>query len=64
MHEKFLYLWNQGIRPELVIVGYSHNEGLLPEEVLRGGEDLKGSFERRVKLKNFLRSYALNNLLS
>jgi lysophospholipase L1-like esterase len=62
MHEKFLYLWNRGIRPDLVIVGYSMNEGLLTQ---LGTADLltKAQFERRVKWKNYVRQLALYNVV-
>lgn len=62
VHQKFLYLWNQGVHPAVVIVGYSMNEGWLGHLV---GSDAatKDSFERRVWLKNLARSFALYNLV-
>jgi lysophospholipase L1-like esterase len=62
MHERFVYLWNRGIQPALVIVGYSMNEGWLGQ-LRTAGAATKAQFKRRVKLKNFLRHFALYNLV-
>jgi len=60
--QKLRYLWNRGIHPAVVIVGYSMNEGWLGL-LVDGSEDLKQQFARRVWLKNQLRSFALYNLV-
>jgi lysophospholipase L1-like esterase len=60
--EKFLYLWNRGIHPDLVIVGYSFNEGGIGR-VVRGDEKTKEIFASRVRFKNKIRSIALYNLV-
>ena len=60
--QKFRYLWNRGIHPDVVIVGYSMNEGWLGL-LVDGSEDLKRQFAGRVWLKNKLRSFALYNLV-
>ncbi|HEV2176111.1 MAG TPA: GDSL-type esterase/lipase family protein [Terriglobia bacterium] len=62
IQQKFLYLWNRGLRPQIVIVGYSMNEGTLGELVY-GDERTKRLFEERVLWKNHLRSLALYNLI-
>jgi lysophospholipase L1-like esterase len=62
MHEKFLYLWNRGIRPDLVIVGYSMNEGLLTQ-LQTVDAATKAQFEQRVKWKNYVRQVALYNVV-
>ncbi len=62
MHQKFFYLWNRGIRPSLVIIGYSMNEPWLGR--LRTADaTTKAQFKRRVKLKNYVRRLALYNLV-
>ncbi|HEY8241431.1 MAG TPA: GDSL-type esterase/lipase family protein [Kiritimatiellia bacterium] len=61
MHQKFWYLVRQGIRPDTVIVAYSMNEGWLGD-LVESDEARKDAFERRVHLKNFLRSHAMYNL--
>ena len=62
MHQKFLYLWCLGIQPYAVIVGYSMNEGWLGD-LVASSKERKKAFEKRVKLKNFVRSFALYNLV-
>jgi len=62
MHQKFLYLWRLGIHPYAVIVGYSMNEGWLGD-LISSSKERKEAFEKRVKLKNFVRSFALYNLI-
>lgn len=60
--QKFLYLWQKGVHPDIVIVGYSFNEGGLGHLV---GSDArtKDQFAARVRFKNALRSLALYNLV-
>jgi lysophospholipase L1-like esterase len=60
--QKFLYLWNRGSHPAVVVVGYSANEGWLGH-VLDSSEEVKRQFAQRVWLKNYLRSFALYNLV-
>ncbi len=60
--QKFLYLWNLGLRPKIAIVGYSLNEGFLGHLVDSSAE-VKREFAQRVWLKNRLRSLALYNLV-
>jgi lysophospholipase L1-like esterase len=60
--KKFLYLWNRGLRPNVVIVGYSMNEGRLAH-LVDSSEEIKREFARRVWLKNHVRSFALYNLV-
>jgi lysophospholipase L1-like esterase len=62
VHQRFLRLWDLGIHPEIVIVGYSMNEGWLGH-LVDGDAQVKDQFARRVRLKNFLRSAALYNLV-
>jgi lysophospholipase L1-like esterase len=62
IREKFLYLWNRGIHPDIVLVGYSFNEGLglLTDN---SDEKTKDLFASRVRMKNRVRSIALYNLI-
>jgi lysophospholipase L1-like esterase len=60
--QKFLYLWNRGLHPNVVIVGYSMNEGFLGH-LVDSDEEIKREFARRVWLKNYFRSFALYNLV-
>jgi len=62
--QKFLYLWNLGLHPNVVIVGYSMNEGGPLPQLLDRSEEVKREFARRVWLKNYLRSFALYNLVA
>jgi lysophospholipase L1-like esterase len=60
---KFLYLWDLGIRPKVVIVGYSFNEGGIGMLSFGNDEAAKAKFAERVKEKNELRSIALYTLV-
>jgi lysophospholipase L1-like esterase len=61
-HQKFLYLWEKGLHPDILIVGYSFNEGRLGHLV--GSDDrTKSEFAHRVRVKNTLRTIALYNLI-
>src|SRR5215467_7622987 len=60
--QKFLYLWNRGIHPNVVIVGYSFNEGGLGHLVY-SDQKTKDQFAQRVRMKNSIRSIALYNLV-
>jgi lysophospholipase L1-like esterase len=60
--QKFSYLWNRGLHPNVAIVGYSMNEGWLGH-LVDSNEEIKRQFARRVLLKNYLRSSALYNLV-
>jgi lysophospholipase L1-like esterase len=62
IREKFLYLWDQGIHPDVVIVGYSFNEGGLGH-LVDSDAKTKDQFASRVQLKNRVRSIALYNLV-
>jgi lysophospholipase L1-like esterase len=62
-HQKFLYLWNRGIRPEAVLIGYSFNEGGIGLQAANGDAKTKDVIEARVKTKNKLRSIALYTLV-
>jgi lysophospholipase L1-like esterase len=62
MRQKFLYLWAHGIRPDIAIIGYSMNEGLLGT-LVEADETTKRQFAHRVWLKNHLRSSALYNVI-
>lgn len=62
IRQKFLYLYDRGIHPDIVIVGYSMNEGWLGR-LVDVEEQTKQAFARRVWLKNHLRSFALYNLV-
>jgi lysophospholipase L1-like esterase len=62
IHQKFLHHWNQGLRPDVVIIGYSMNEGWLGH-LVDADEEIKRAFEKRVMLKNLLRSSALYNTI-
>lgn len=61
--QKFLYLWNQGVHPDVVIVGYTMNEGFLGH-LVDSSQEVKDQFARRVWMKNYLRSFALYNLIA
>jgi lysophospholipase L1-like esterase len=61
-HQKFLYLWQKGVHPDIVIVGYSFNEGGLGHLVSSDAKT-KDQFAARVRMKNALRSIALYNLI-
>ena len=61
-HQKFLYLWQKGVHPDVVIVGYSFNEGGLGH-LVGSDEKTKDQFAQRVRMKNALRSLALYNLI-
>ena len=61
-HQKFLYLWQKGVHPDIVIVGYSFNEGGLGHLVASDAKT-KDQFAARVRFKNALRSLALYNLI-
>jgi len=61
-HEKFLYLWQKGVHPDVVVVGYSFNEGGLGHLVSSDAKT-KDVFAQRVRMKNSLRSLALYNLI-
>ena len=60
--QKFLYLWQRGLRPKIVVVGYSFNEGWLGH-LVDSSELVKRQFARRVWLKNQFRSFALYNVV-
>jgi len=62
IHQKFLYLWETGVRPSLVVVSYSMNEGWLGHMVASDARE-KDHFERRVHWKNMMRSLASYNLI-
>jgi lysophospholipase L1-like esterase len=62
MHQKFLYLWGRGLRPDVVVVGYSLNEGWLGH-LVASDATTKQAFARRVRLKNVLRQIALYNVV-
>jgi lysophospholipase L1-like esterase len=62
MRERYLNLLERGIEPEYVVIGYSMNEGLLGA-IAEGDEALKVAFEKRIILKNALRSIGLYNLV-
>ena len=61
-HQKFLYLWAKGLHPDVVIVGYSFNEGRLGH-LVGSDEKTKSEFAHRVHVKNFLRTFALYNVI-
>lgn len=60
--QKFLYLWNLGIHPNYVIIGYSFNEGWLGH-VMESDAKSKDKFAAVVRLKNQIRSFALYNFV-
>jgi len=62
MREKFLYLWDRGIHPDVVVVGYSFNEGGLGKFAY-ADEKTKDIFASRVRMKNKMRSIALYNII-
>jgi len=61
--QKFLYLWNRGLRPQAVLIGYSFNEGGIGLQAANGDAQVKNTIEARVKAKNKLRSIALYTLV-
>lgn len=61
--QKFLYLWNRGLRPAAVLVGYSFNEGGIGLQAANGDAKVKDQIAQRVKAKDRLRSIALYTLL-
>ena len=62
MRLRFLDLWNRGIHPDIVVVGYSFNEGGALPQYLAGDEQTKARFAARVRMKNRVRRIALYNL--
>jgi hypothetical protein len=62
IRQKFLYLWSNGVHPEIVVIGYSMNEGWLTN-LVEADEGPKREFARRVWLKNHVRSSALYNIV-
>ncbi len=62
IRQKFLYLWNQGIHPDVGLVGYSFNEGGLGH-LVDADQKTKDLFAARVRMKNQIRSIALYNLI-
>ena len=62
MRQKFLYLWNRGVHPDIVVVGYSFNEGGLGH-LVSGDAELKNKFAAAVRFKNQVRSIGLYNLI-
>ena len=63
MRLRFLDLWNRGIHPDIVVVGYSFNEGGGLPQYLAGDENTKEKFAARVRMKNRVRRIALYNLI-
>ena len=63
MRMRFLGLWDRGIHPDMVVVGYSFNEGGALPQYLAGDENTKEKFAARVRLKNRVRRIALYNLI-
>jgi lysophospholipase L1-like esterase len=61
--QKFLYLWNRGLRPAVVLVGYSFNEGGIGLQAANGDQKTKDQIAQRVKAKDKLRSIALYTLV-
>jgi lysophospholipase L1-like esterase len=62
IRQKFLYLWDQGIHPDMVLVGYSFNEGGLGH-LVDADQKTKDLFAARVRMKNQVRGIALYNLI-
>ncbi|MBA3913629.1 MAG: hypothetical protein H0X25_07185 [Acidobacteriales bacterium] len=60
--QKFLYLWNRGVHPDFVVVGYSFNEGGLGH-LVAADEKVKNQFAGAVRFKNKVRTIALYNLI-
>jgi lysophospholipase L1-like esterase len=63
MRQKFLYLWDRGVHPGMVVVGYSFNEGGWIPQLANRGANAKERIAATVQLKNFIRGFALYNLL-
>lgn len=63
MRQKFLYLWKRGIHPDIVIVGYSFNEGGWLPHLLDSNDKARQQIAATVQMKNRVRSIALYNLL-
>jgi lysophospholipase L1-like esterase len=63
MRLRFLDLWSRGIHPDIVVVGYSFNEGGALPQYLAGDENTKEKFAARVRMKNRVRRIALYNLI-
>jgi len=62
MTQKFLYLWDRGIHPDVVIIGYSFNEGWLGH-LVDSDDKTKDKFAAAVRTKNFIRSFAMYNFI-
>ena len=62
MREKFVSLWQRGVHPDMVVVGYSFNEGGLGH-LVQTDRELLSRFGRALWLKNQLRGIALYNLI-
>jgi lysophospholipase L1-like esterase len=63
MRLRFLDLWKRGIHPDIVVLGYSFNEGGALPQYLAGDENTKEKFAARVRMKNRVRRIALYNLI-
>jgi lysophospholipase L1-like esterase len=63
MRMRFRDLWDRGIHPDVVVVGYSFNEGGALPQYLAGDEQTKERFAARVQMKNRVRTIALYNLI-
>jgi lysophospholipase L1-like esterase len=62
MTQKFLYLWNKGIHPDVVVIGYSFNEGWLGH-LVDSDAKTKDKFASVVRLKNQIRSFGMYNFI-
>jgi lysophospholipase L1-like esterase len=62
MTQKFLYLWNKGIHPDMVVIGYSFNEGWLGH-LVDSDATTKDKFTAVVRLKNQIRSFGMYNFI-
>ena len=62
MTQKFLYLWNQGIHPDMVVIGYSFNEGWLGH-LMESDAKTKDKFASVVRFKNQIRSFGMYNFI-
>jgi lysophospholipase L1-like esterase len=59
---RFLQLWERGLRPEVVLIGYSMNESWL-STIVDADEATRRSFDFRVRAKNLIRQSAAYNVV-
>jgi hypothetical protein len=62
IRQRFLRLWERGVRPEIALIGYSMNESWL-SSIVEADENTKHAFDLRVRAKNLIRQSAAYNVI-